>query len=62
MNALQQELVCKDHMTSRPLQLYEWASQAIPSVNFAYCTVYYCEILKAVLENRFFQFQNVPGT
>ncbi len=40
---MQQELVCKDHNYDEqiitPLQLYERASQANSSVNFAYCTI-----------------------
>ena len=64
---LQQELVCKDHNYDKqimtPLQLYEWTSQAIPSINFVYCTIEQSIPKgKAVLENRFQKSQTIPGT
>ena len=45
-----------------PLQLYEWASKAIPSVDFAYCTIEQYQSEKAVLENRFQNSRTITGT
>ena len=45
-----------------PFQLYEWASQTIPSVTFAYCTTEEYQSEKAHLEIRFQKSRTIPGT
>ena len=42
-------------------QLYEWASQTIPSITFAYCTTEEYQREKAHLEIRFQNSRTIPG-
>ena len=45
-----------------PIQLYHWAKDNIPGVNFFYCSTEEYERQKLFLECRFLQSKTIPGT
>ena len=45
-----------------PRQLYEWASDNIPGISFAYCTTDDYKKADSFLELRFQQSRTIPGT
>lgn len=45
-----------------PFQLFQWASESIPSVTFNYCSAEEYEAEKSHLEMRFQKSKTIPGT
>lgn len=45
-----------------PIQLYEWAKDNIPGINFCYYSTEEYERQKKFLEGRFQQSKTIPGT
>ena len=45
-----------------PRQLFDWASTAVPSVHFGYCSMEDYEREQHNLERRFHQSRTIPGT
>ena len=51
-----------DHQIITPHQLYEWASDNIPKINFKFCTCDDYKRAEAFLQDRFQKSKTIPGT
>ena len=51
-----------DHQIMTPYQLYEWASNNIPKINFKFCTLDDYKRAELFLQDRFQRSKTIPGT
>ena len=51
-----------DHQIQTPLELFEFAKENIPGIEFRYCATEEYEALKVELESRFLNSRTIPGT